>query len=312
MNAGFLIDQDLLHLTVTMMVPLILAAIGEVITERSGLLNLSIEGTVLLGAVTGFLGTFFTGRLEAGVALAMLSGAAVGALLAYYAVSLRRDQITVGLTLFVFTIGLSSFIYRLAVGVQFVPQRIPTLPRITLPVLGGIPWIGPIIFSQHLLVYVALVLVVVVHLALTQTSLGLRLQAAGENPRAADTIGINIFGLRYGAAVVGAALIGLAGASLPMTITGTFTEAMSAGRGWIALMLVIFGRWRPFSALAGALLFAYVEALQFRLSLTATAIPTQFLLMLPYVFAIAVLVRVFRGAAAPGALGRAYDREARA
>ena len=302
MNPGFFVDRDLLHLAVTMMAPLILAAIGEVITERSGILNLSIEGTVLLGAVTGFLGTFFTGHLAAGMAAAML---------AYYAITLRRDQITVGLTLFVFTVGLSSFLYRIAVGVQFVPQRIPTLPRMTLPVLGDIPGIGPIVFSQHLLVYVALVLVVVVHLALTHTPLGLRLQAAGENPRAADAIGINIFALRYGAAVLGGMLIGLGGATLPMTITGTFTEGMSAGRGWIALMLVIFGRWRPFSILGGAFLFAYVEALQFRLALAAPAIPTQFLLMLPYVFAIIVLIRVFRGAAAPGALGRAYDREAR-
>ncbi|MGQ0572346.1 MAG: ABC transporter permease [Armatimonadota bacterium] len=311
MTPGFFVDRDLLHLTVTMTVPLILAAIGEAVTERSGVLNLSIEGTVLVGAVTGFLGAFFSGRLEAGMALAMLSGGAVAAVLAYYAIALRRDQITVGLTLFVLTVGLASLIYRLFVGVQFVPQRIPTLPRVALPGLSEIPFLGPILFTQHVLVYVAAALVAAAYVLLTRTTLGLRLQAAGENPRAADAVGIDIFKLRFFATILGGMLIGLAGATLPMTITGTFTEGMSAGRGWIALMLVIFGRWRPGAILVGALLFAYVEALQFRLALEARGIPTQFMLMLPYLFAIVALIRVSRGAEAPQALGRAYDREAR-
>lgn len=311
MTPSFFVSPDLLHLAVTMTVPLVLAALGEAITERSGVLNLSIEGTVLLGAVCGFLGTFFLGRLAAGMLVAMAAGAAVAAVLAYYAIALRRDQITVGLTLFVLTLGLASLLYRLAVGVQFVPQRIPTLAPLPVPWLERLPHLGPIVFRQHALVYAALVLVVAVHVLLRHTALGLRLQAAGENPRAADAIGIDVFALRYGATVVGGALIGLAGAALPMTITGTFTEGMSAGRGWIALMLVIFGRWRPGGILAGALLFAYVEALQFRLALQTHAVPTQFLLMLPYVLAVVALVRVARGAEAPGALGRAYDREAR-
>jgi simple sugar transport system permease protein len=285
---------------------------GEVISERSGVLNLSIEGTMLLGAVTGFLAAFQSGRLEIGMAAAMLAGGLVAATLATYSIVLRRDQITVGLTLFVLTMGLASLLYRIVIGVQYVPQRIPTLSALPLRGLEALPVIGPIVFRQHALLYAAMVLVVVVHCVFTYTPLGLRLRSVGENPRAADAVGIDIFRLRYGAAVVGGMLIGLAGASLPMTITGTFTEGMSAGRGWIALMLVIFGRWRPATILLGALMFAYVEALQFRLALTARGVPPQFLLMLPYAFAIAVLIRVFRGAEAPQALGKVYDREARA
>lgn len=312
MSPWFFVDPELLRLAVMMSVPLIFAAVGEAITERGGVLNLSIEGTVLLGAVAGFLGAFFTGRLEIGMAAGMLAGGLVAAVLAYFAIALQRDQITVGLTLFVMTLGLASLLYRYFVGVQFVPQRIPTLPIVALPGLSAIPVVGAVLFTQHVLVYAALLLVVLAHVVLMRTPLGLRLRAAGENPRAADTVGINIFRLRYAATIGGGMLIGLAGATLPMTITGTFTEGMSAGRGWIALMLVIFGRWRPGTILAGALLFAYVEALQFRLALTARGVPTQFLLMLPYLFAIVALVRVSRGAQAPQALGRAYDREARA
>ncbi|MCL6551636.1 MAG: ABC transporter permease [Firmicutes bacterium] len=306
-----LLDPELLRLTVVMAVPLVLAALGEVLTERSGVLNLAIEGTMLLGAVCGFLGAFFTRRLDAGMLVATVAGALVAALLAYYAVALRRDQITVGLVLYVLTLGLASLLYRLFVGVQFTPQRIPTLATVPIPGLAALPVVGPVLFQQHALVYGAAGLALAVHVVLAYTPVGLRLRAAGENPRAADAVGVDVFALRYGATVVGGALIGLAGAMLPMTITGTFTEGMSAGRGWIALMLVIFGRWRPGPILAGALLFAYVEALQFRVALLTRAVPTQVLLMLPYLFAIAVLIRVFRGAEAPAALGRPYDREAR-
>lgn len=312
MSAWSFADPELLRLTIVMTVPLILAALGEVITERAGVLNLTIEGTMLLGAVTGFLGAFLTGGVGAGFGLAMVAGGAVAALLAYYAVTLQRDQITVGLTLFVTTVGLASLLYRLVVGVQFTPQRVPTLQAVAVPGLAALPGLGQILFTQHGLVYATAALVALVQVVLHRTPFGLRLRAAGENPRAADAVGVDIARLRYGATIAGGMLIGLAGAALPMTITGTFTEGMSAGRGWIALMLVIFGRWRPATILAGALLFAYVEALQFRLALTTRAVPTQVLLMLPYLFAIAVLVRIFRGAQAPRALGRPYDREARA
>jgi general nucleoside transport system permease protein len=180
-----------------------------------------------------------------------------------------------------------------------------------VPGLADLPGLGPVVFQQNVLVYAALLLVPAVHLFLHATPIGLRLRATGENPRAVDALGIDVRVLRYGATVVGGALVGVGGAYLPLTLTGTFSDNMTAGRGWLALMLVIFGRWQPGWALLGAFLFAYVESLQFKIALTSKAVPPQFLLMLPYLFAIVVLVRVYSGARAPRALAVPYDRERR-
>jgi len=306
-----LVDPALLRLMVTMAVPLLLAALGELVTERAGILNVAIEGQMLLGAVVGFLGVFASGHVLVGMGLAMAAGALLSLVLAWYAVTLRRDQITVGLTLFVLCVGLASLLYRIVVGVRFSPPRVPTLPDLPLPGLQSLPVLGPVLFRQHGLVYLTLLLVPALTVFLFHTPAGLRLRALGENPRAADTVGVDVFAVRYLATVAGGALIGLAGAALPLTITGAYTEGMVAGRGWIALMLVIFGRWLPHVVPLGALLFAYVEALQFRLALLTRAVPSQVLLMLPYLLAILVLIRVYRGAQAPAALARPYDREER-
>jgi len=306
------LDPSLFRLAVAMSVPLVLASAGEVLMERSGLLNVAIEGMVTLGAAAAFLAAFQTGSTALGLLAGALSGALVGSVLAHYAVAWRQQQVTVGLTLYVLCVGLASLLYRVVVGVRLTPPRVETLPPLALPVLSQVPVLGDVLFAQHGLVYAAAGTLVALHLFLFRTSLGLRLRAAGENPVAADTVGVDVFRLRRGAALAGGALVGLAGAALPFTLTGTFTEGIAGGRGWIALMLVIFGRWTPGGAAAGALLFAYVEALQFKLAMVSRAVPPQFLQMLPYAFAIAVLVRASRGARAPQALGRPYHREARA
>ncbi len=311
MSWELLVDPSLFRLMVIMSVPLVLAGCGELLMERSGVLNVAIEGMVTLGAATAFLGGFATGRTEVALLAAALAGSAVATVLATYAVTWRRDQVTVGLTLYVLCLGLSSLLYRIFVGVRLTPPRVEALREIPVPLLADLPVVGEILFRQHPLVYTAWILVALVHLLLFRTAWGLRLRSAGENPTAADAVGIDVFGLRFAASLVGGALIGLAGASLPLTLTGTFTEGIAGGRGWIALMLVIFGRWMPHGVLAGSLLFAYVEALQFKVALVAKAVPPQFLQMLPYAFAIAVLVRATRGTQAPEALGRPYDREAR-
>jgi simple sugar transport system permease protein len=188
---------------------------------------------------------------------------------------------------------------------------VATLGPLPLPGLADLPILGPVLFRQNALVYVALLLVPAVALFLYRTPLGLRLRATGENPRAVDALGISVAGLRYGAAVAGGLLIGLGGAYLPLTLTGTFSDNMTAGRGWLALMLVIFGRWQPGLVLLGAFLFAYVESFQFKAAMATRAVPPQFLLMLPYVFAVVVLIRIYSGARAPRALAAPYDREAR-
>jgi simple sugar transport system permease protein len=202
-------------------------------------------------------------------------------------------------------------LYRAVVGVQFAAPRVDVLPPAPISVLADLPVAGTVLFSQDVLVYVAFLLVPVLQVLLFGTPLGLRWRACGENPRAADTVGVNVVALRYAATLLGGLLIGLAGAYLPLTITGGYSDGMVGGRGWIALMLVILGRWLPFGAVGGALLFAYIEALQFKVALVAKALPPQFFQMLPYLVAIVVLVRVYRGARAPAALARPYDRELR-
>lgn len=291
--------------------PLVIAALGELIIERSGLLNVGIEGMMLVSAVVCFVAAFQTGSLAAGIGAGMLASGLMALVLAYYGITLGGSQITVGLGLYVLGIGLSSLIYRVVFGVRLSPPQVRTLGPVPLPGLGDLPILGPILFRQNVLVYVALLLVPAVHLFLYKTPLGLRIRATGENPRAVDALGINVFALRYGATVGGGLLIGLAGGYLPLVLTGTFTDNMTAGRGWIALMLVIFGRWVPHVALLGAFLFAYVEAFQFKVAMGTKLVPPQFLLMLPYVFAMIVLVQIYRGARAPKALTVPYDREAR-
>jgi len=309
---NLLLDPQLLRLTLTVMVPFLIAGLGELLAERAGVLNVAIEGTMVVGAVTAFLVTFSTGSSAWGMLAAMAAGAGVGAVLAYCCVTLRASQLTVGLGLFVFCVGLGSLLYRIFIGVRLAPPQVRTLPAVALPGLEALPGVGPILFTQNALVYGALLLAAAVSVVLFRTSWGLRLRAVGENPRAADTLGIDVFAARYLVTVLGSALVGLAGGYLPLGITGTYSDGMVGGRGWIALMLVIFGRWTPSLVLAGSLLFAYVEALQFKVALVAKAVPPQFLLMLPYVFAILVLIKVYQGAAAPEALMRPYDREERA
>ncbi|OLC38926.1 MAG: hypothetical protein AUH81_03125 [Candidatus Rokubacteria bacterium 13_1_40CM_4_69_5] len=291
--------------------PLIIAAMGELLIERSGILNVAIEGMMLVAAVVCFVAAFQTESPLLGMAAAMAAAGLMALVLAYYGITLRGSQITVGLGLYVLGIGLSSLIYRVVFGVRLTPPRVPTLGPLPVPGLADIPVLGPIVFQQNVLVYVALLLVPAVHLFLYATPLGLRIRATGENPRAVDALGIDVAALRYGATVVGGLLIGLGGAYLPLTLTGTFSDNMTAGRGWLSLMLVIFGRWQPGLALLGAFLFAYVESFQFKVAMATKLVPPQFLLMLPYVFAVVVLIRIYSGARAPRALALPYDREVR-
>jgi len=311
-SADLFIDPQLLRLTVTIAAPFLLAALGELIMERAGVLNVGIEGMMAVGAAVGFLVTWASGgSYLLGLGAAMLIGALLCLLLGYYGISLRGQQITVGLALLVFGQGLASLLYRAAVGVQFAAPRVEVLPSLPLPGLAALPVLGEVLFTQNALVYLAFLLVPVVHLVLFATPLGLRWRACGDNPRAADALGVNVVALRYAATVVGGLLIGLAGAYLPLVLTGGYSDGMIGGRGWIALMLVILGRWLPWLVVGGALLFAYVEALQFRVALVTKAVPPQLLLTLPYLLAIIVLIWIYRGARAPAALALPYDREAR-
>lgn len=305
------LDSQIWRLVFVMTAPLTIAAMGELIMERSGILNVAIEGMMTLGAVLGFIAVFHTESCLVGVVAAMTGTAAFALVLGFNAITRRGSQITTGLALFVMGLGLSALLYRIALGIRLTPPRIATLPPVAIPGLSGIPGVGDLLFRHNALVYLAVLLVPLVSVLLFRTPLGLRLRAAGESPRAVDVLGLSVPGLRYGAVAVGGMLIGLAGAYLPLAVTGTFSDGMVGGRGWIALMLVIFGRWLPGLTFLGALLFAFVEALAIQAGITARGIPPQFLLMLPYLFAVLVLVRIYRGAEAPRALGLPYDRESR-
>lgn len=305
------VDPELLRLMLTMAAPLLLAGLGELIMERSGILNVGVEGMMAVAAACAFLTMLKTGSLTVAAATGIVAGTALALLLALYAVALASAQLTVGLSIFVLGTGLASLFYRLVIGVTTATPTTRTLPSITIPGLAGLPFLGPVVFTQNALVYFALLLVPLLTFLLAETPLGLRLRAAGENPRALDTVGVDVSALQYGAAAVGGALIGLGGAYLPLAVTGAYSDGIVGGRGWLALMVVIFGRWQPGWTLVGALLFAYTEALQFKLALVTKAVPPQVLLMLPYVVAIVALVRLYRGAEPPRALGLPYRRESR-
>jgi len=311
MNFDLFIDANLLRFAIMMSAPLLLAALGELIIERSGILNVSIEGMMTVGAGIGFLVTYFSGSLELGALAAMLSTAIMGLLLAYFAVTLKASQLIIGLGLYIFGLGLPSLLYRIIIGVRVVAPRIDIMPSISIPLFSQIPVIGEIFFNQPLLVYISYLSVPLISFFLFRTPYGLRLRATGENPRSADTLGINVYSTRYACCIIGGAIIGLAGFFIPAIITATFTEGIIGGRGWIALQLVIFGRWMPWSVISGALLFAYIEALQYRLALLVKTIPHQMFQALPYIIAILVMVQVYKRAEKPAALVKPYDRESR-
>jgi ABC-type uncharacterized transport system permease subunit len=299
------------RLVMLALVPYVLASQGTMLGGRTGLFSVSQEGIMLVGASVGFLGAYLYGHLAYGILLAMLTGGLFGLALAYFTTTLKMNQFVIGLALFFFGIGLSTLLYKFVIGVTLQPPIIPTLKSVPIPGLSQIPVLGAILFNQNVLVYFAILLSLFLYYFLYRTSLGMELRAVGENPKAADSLGVNVVRMRYGAAMVGGMLMGLAGAYLPMVYTGTFTEGMVQGRGWIAIALTFFGGWTPHLILPGALFFAGVEVLALRVQIGGVGIPYQFLLTLPYVATILVMIFAFKWVRAPAFLGRNYDRERR-
>ena len=302
---------DFLKLTFLSMVPFILAGQGTMLGGRTGVFNVAQEGIMLTGASVGFLVGYLSGNVFLGALTAIAVGGIFGLILAYFTTTLKMDQFVVGLALFFTGLGLSSLLPKLALGVTLTPPLIPTLPDIAIPLLSKIPFIGPILFNQNILVYTSVLLSVLLWYILFRTNLGLRLRSVGENPKAADSLGINVNRYRYLTSIIGGMLIGLAGAYLPMVYTGTFTDLMVKGRGWLAIALTFFGGWSPLPILFGSLFFAGVEVLSFRMQVGGSLIPYQFLIMLPYIATIIVMIFTFGKAKVPAFLGQNYDRERR-
>jgi simple sugar transport system permease protein len=284
----------------TLGTPLLFAALGELVSERAGVINIGVEGLMLTGAFAGFLGCWMSGSPVVGMATACGAALLLGAVFAVWVVGLDTDQVVAGAALNILALGLTGVAYRAFFGVTGAALTVATFPPITIG--GDAPWLAP--FRQPLPVYVALALVPIVWVVLARTRLGLALRAVGEAPDAAASLGVSVGGIRVGAILAGALLAGAGGGYLSLAYSNTFVEGMSAGRGFIALAIVVFGRWRPAGALAGALLFGAANAGQFQLQAAGVSVSYHLLLMLPYVLTLAVLALTSGPAAAPAALGR--------
>lgn len=310
---------SILTVTIQAGTSLVFATIGEILTERSGILNLGLEGIMIMGAVTAFAGAYHSGSLLIGLLIAVLVGLLLAFIHAVLTITFRADQVVSGLALTLFGSGLASFLgQRLGPGGKpLVGEVGPKFTKTAVPLLSEIPYLGEALFKQDPMVYGMYLLVPLVAYYLYKTRPGLHLRAVGENPATADAMGIPVARTRYLYTLLGGVLIALGGAHLSLAYTPGWTENLTGGRGWIAIALVIFATWDPWRAVAGAILFGGVNAIQFRLQAAGTTLPAAFLGMLPYLFTIVVLVIItwweaFRKrVGAPAALGIPYVREER-
>lgn len=315
MSEGLIVS--LLSITIRAGSSLLYATLGEIYTERAGILNLGVEGTMMMGAATGFAVAYHIGNAWLGLLAAMLVGGLLALIHAFLSVSMRADQVVSGLALTIFGTGLASFMgQRLGPGgTTMVGLQGPTFQRFPLPVLNGLPVVGEALFRQDILTYVLYLLLPLLAFFLYRSQPGLHLRAVGENPQAADALGVSVSRIRYAYTIFGGVLMGIAGAHLSLVYLQGWANNITGGRGWIAIALVIFATWDPWRAVIGALLFGGTNALQFRLQAVGTTIPAPFLNMLPYLFTIVVLVvitwweAVRRRVGAPAALGIPYARE---
>lgn len=293
---------------VTAGTPILYPALGEILAERAGVLNLGVEGMMLVGAVSGFTAAVGTGNAWVGLGAALVAGAAVSLIHAFLCVTLRANQVVSGLALTIFATGLSGYVGKPFIGLPAAG----TFPVVAVPGLSDIPLLGPVLFEHDLLVYLSYVLAPILYLLVYHTRPGLHLRAVGENPAAADAMGVDVVRTRFLYVVVGGALAGAGGAYLSLAYAPTWLENMTAGRGWIAVALVIFAGWNPLMAVLGSYLFGGIDALGLRVQAAGTTVPSFFLSMLPYLATVMVLVATTWGKrrlAAPAALGIPYNRE---
>jgi len=292
--------------------PLLFATLGELFAERSGVLNLGIEGIMLLSAMTGFTAAYFTGSLWLGVAAAMLTGAVAGALMGLLTVTFGLSQHVSGLGLTLLCSGLAFFFYRVIFQQPSSPPHITAFETVPIPLLSDIPVIGPLLFDQYALVYIALLLVPATAFVLRHTTWGLHLRTVGESPHAADSAGVSVAAIRYQALMLSGVLMGIAGAFLSMAQFNAFTFGVISGRGWVCIALIVFGRWDPWKSAIAAFLFAFIDALQLRLQASAAIdLPYQLFLMMPFVLTIIAMAFLSRNAPVPAALLTPFRKEER-
>ncbi len=288
--------------------PLIFGTLGALICERAGVLNLGIEGIMTFGAMIGWLTVYGGGDLWLGLLAAAVCGALFGLLHSGMTVTLGLSQHVTGLGITLFASSLSYYIFRLAVPLASSPPTIVPFQPISIPGLSDLPFIGPALFTQTAPTYLAILVAILVAYVLFRTPLGLAVRMTGENPHGAEAQGVNPVAIRYGAVMLGSALMGVGGAFLTLSAFNSFFPTMVQGRGWVCIALVVFASWRPGRALLGALLFALFDAYQLRLQPLVKDVPYQLFLMVPYVLSIIALIIMARRARVPQALMQPYRR----
>ncbi|MBC8332315.1 MAG: ABC transporter permease [Anaerolineae bacterium] len=286
--------------------PYLYAAIGETFSQRSGVLNLGVEGQMLLGAFVSFYVAFTTGNLWLGLLGAMIAGALMGLAMAYVTVNLQAVQGISGIGFYLFGLGMSDLLFKMLLGTVETVKGFSVAP---IPVLSKIPVIGEIFFQQNIMVYIAFLLVPTAWFILNKTTLGLKIRSVGENPDAADSLGVSVAKIRYFTIILGGTLSGVAGASMSIALLNVFQQNMTSGLGFIAVALVYFGAWRAWGVLAGALLFSMVQAIQLRMQIIESiSLSPDLAVMMPYILTIIVLVASVSRVRAPAALTKPFDR----
>jgi simple sugar transport system permease protein len=286
--------------------PYLYAALGETFGQRSGVLNLGVEGQMLLGAFAAFYTVFITGNLWAGVLAAALVGALMGLAMAFVTINLQAKQGISGIGFYLFGLGMSALLFQKLLGTV---ETVSGFSPVYIPVLSDIPVLGEIFFSQNIVVYGAFALVPIAWFVLNKTTLGLKIRAVGEHPEAADSLGVSVSRVRYFTVILGGTLSGVAGASLSIALLNVFQQNMTSGLGFIAVALVYFGGWRPWGVLLGALLFSMVNSLQLWMQVLGIPIPSDIAVMMPYVLTILALVVTVQRGRSPSALTKPFERE---
>jgi general nucleoside transport system permease protein len=292
--------------------PLVFAALGGLFSERSGVVNIGLEGMMLIGAFFAVWGSDVTGTWTLGLAIGIGAGALLGLLHAFFSISLRADQIVSGFAINFLALGLTSYLFLRIYGKEGTPTGLSTIPDLSLGFLGSIPGVGDflddVLGQQSLMIWLAIVLVVVVWIVVFKTPTGLRIRSVGEHPRAADTVGINVYAIRYSAVTLSGMLAAAGGAYLSLAFSETFDQNISAGRGYIALAALIFGSWRPFGAAAACLLFGFSSALSDNLQTYSTSVSNLFE-ALPYALTLVAVAGVIGRSIPPAAVGRPYVKQ---
>ena len=285
--------------------PYLYASLGETFGQKSGVLNLGVEGIMLLGAFAAFYTTFVTENLWFGLLAAIIVGGIMGLLVAVINVTLKAEQGISGIGVYLFGLGMSELLFQKTIGTV---ETVSGFSSVYIPFLSDIPIIGEILFQQNILVYIAYLMVPIAWFVLAKTTLGLKIRAVGENPEAADTLGVSVSGVRYFTEIFGGVMSGIAGASLSIALLNVFQQNLTSGLGFIAVALVYFGGWRPLGVLVGSLIFSMINALQLWVQVLNIPIPSDFAVMMPYILTILALIIAVQRVRPPSALTKPFER----